>query len=116
MKKQTIRFLALLLAMLMVLSGCTTAPAEQTTKGNVCQSETVVTTDTPENDTTAASAGDETVPAEPTDSDEEAENTKESVPYGEIWREPSVFWQMKKTECCRSSTVSSANLKHSIPM
>jgi len=83
MKKQTIRFVALLLAMLMVLSGCTTAPAEQTTKGNVCQSETVVTTDPPENDTTAASAGDETVPAEPTESQEATESTKESVPYGE---------------------------------
>ena len=83
MKKQSIRFLALLLAMLMVLSGCTTAPAEQTTKGNVCQSETVVTTDPPENDTPAASAGDETVSAEPTESQGATESTKESVPYGE---------------------------------
>ena len=32
MKKQSIRFLALLLAMLMVLSGCTAAPADGTTQ------------------------------------------------------------------------------------
>lgn len=75
--------LAMLLLVAFLLPGCTTTPAEQETRENVCHSETMGTTEPSENTTAAVSGEDQTATEDALESTEAAESTAASIPYGE---------------------------------